>query len=141
LVPKTSALQLLQHLTSQLSAPQLSSSSQTILLPLHNLTDPSIAAPYSPDESFRTSYEALKSNSEEIMENLKRKVGTKEYTESLLRVREGVRKRREARRGKRRIEAVSMPERYGEGKRKKTERKKERRKERGREHQSKRNEW
>jgi U3 small nucleolar RNA-associated protein 20 len=141
LVPKTSALQLLQHLTNQLSASQLSSSLQTILLPLHNLTDASIAAPYSTDESFRTAYEALKTNSEEIMENLKRKVGTKEYTEALLRVREGVRKRREARRGKRRIEAVSMPERYGEGKRKKTERKKERRKEKGREHQSKRNEW
>lgn len=140
LVPKTSALQLLQHLTNQLSAPLLVSSLQTILLPLHNLTDKSIAAPYSTDEIFRTEYEALKTNSEEIMENLKRKCGTKEYTEALLRVREGVRSRREQRRGKRRIEAVSMPERFGEQKRKKTERKKERRKERGREHQSQRNE-
>ncbi|TVY83370.1 U3 small nucleolar RNA-associated protein, partial [Lachnellula suecica] len=128
LIPKTSALQLLGHLISQLSAQELTHSLQTILLPLQTLTDPSIAAPYSTDETFRTDYEALRSSSEEIMEGLKRKVGTKEYTEALLRVREGVRGRREARRGKRRIEAVSMPERLGEQKRKKVERKKERRK-------------
>ncbi|TVY27908.1 U3 small nucleolar RNA-associated protein [Lachnellula hyalina] len=141
LVPKTSALQLLQHLTNHLSPAQLAPSLQSIILPLHNLTDSSIAAPYSTDETFRTSYEELKTNSEEIMESLKKKCGTKEYSEALLRVREGVRRRREMRRGKRRIEAVSMPERFGEQKRKKVERKKERRKERGREHQGRRNEW
>jgi U3 small nucleolar RNA-associated protein 20 len=141
LVPKTSALQLLHHLTTHLPASHLLPTLQTILLPLHNLTDPSIAAPYSTDEIFRASYDALKSTSDEIMEDLKRKCGTKEYSEHLLRVREGVRRRREQRRGKRRIEAVSMPERFGEQKRKKVERKKERRKERGREHQGRRNEW
>ncbi|KAF4629968.1 hypothetical protein G7Y89_g8172 [Cudoniella acicularis] len=141
LVPKTSTLQILQHLTSKLSNESLIPSLQTILLPLHNLTDPSIPAPYSTDELFRTGYEELRSTSEEIMESLKKKVGTKEYTEALLRVREGVRERREQRRGKRRRDAVSAPEKFGEVKRKKVERKKERRKERGREHQSRRNEY
>ncbi|RDL34785.1 ARM repeat-containing protein [Venustampulla echinocandica] len=141
LVPKTSALQLLQHLTSKLPSESLIPCLQSILLPLHNLTDPSIAAPYSTDELFKSGYEELRSMSEEIMEGLKRKVGTKEYTEALLRVREGVRERREARRGKRRRDIVSAPERSGEVKRKKVERKKERRKEKGLEHSKRRSEY
>ncbi|KAH6675730.1 HEAT repeat protein-like protein [Halenospora varia] len=141
LVPKTSALQLLQHLISKLPAEAMISSLQSILLPLHNLTDPSIPPPYSTDELFRSGYEDLRTTSEGIMEDLKKKVGTKEYTETLLKTREGVRERREQRRGKRRRDAVSAPERFGEVKRKKVERKKERRKEKGREHQSRRHEY
>jgi len=49
------------------------------------------------------------------MENLKRKVGTKEYTEALLRVREGVKERRVKRSAKRKVEAVSAPERFERG--------------------------
>jgi U3 small nucleolar RNA-associated protein 20 len=139
LIPKTSALQLLQLLASKLETETLIPSLQTILLPLHNFNDPSIPTPYSTDELFKTNYEALKSSAEEIMENLKRKVGTKEYTEAVLRVREGVKERRMNRSAKRKVEAVSAPERYGEGKRKKVERKKERRKERGQEHSLRRN--
>jgi U3 small nucleolar RNA-associated protein 20 len=141
LVPKTSALQLLELLTSKLAPETLIPSLQTLLLPLSNLTDPSIPIPYSTDDLFKSGYEALRSSSEEIMENLKRKVGTKEYTEALLRVREGVKERRVKRSAKRKVEAVSAPERFGEGKRKKVERKKERRKERGAEHAKRRNEY
>ncbi|KAE9381878.1 HEAT repeat protein-like protein [Stipitochalara longipes BDJ] len=141
LVPKTSALQLLQLLTSKLAPETLIPSLQTLLLPLSNLTDTSIPIPYSTDDLFKSGYEALRSSSEEIMENLKRKVGTKEYTEALLRVREGVKERRVKRSAKRKVEAVSAPERFGEGKRKKVERKKERRKERGAEHAKRRNEY
>jgi U3 small nucleolar RNA-associated protein 20 len=141
LIPKTSALQLLELLTSKLTPETLIPSLQTLLLPLSNLTDPSIPIPYSTDDLFKSGYEALRSSSEEIMENLKRKVGTKEYTEALLRVREGVKERRVKRSAKRKVEAVSAPERFGEGKRKKVERKKERRKERGAEHAKRRNEY
>jgi U3 small nucleolar RNA-associated protein 20 len=141
LVPKIAALQLVQLLISKLSPEILISSLQTLLLPLSNLTDPSIPVPYSTDDLFKSGYEALRSSSEEIMENIKRKVGTKEYSEALLRVREGVKERRVRRSAKRKVEAVSAPERFGEAKRKKVERKKERRKERGAEHAKRRNEY
>ncbi|KAF8852015.1 HEAT repeat protein-like protein [Acephala macrosclerotiorum] len=140
LIPKTASLQLLQLLTAKLESSTLTSCLQTILLPLHNLTDPSIPAPFSTDEEFRTGYEALKSSSEEIMEALKKKMGTATYTEALLKVREGVKERRLKRNSKRKIEAVREPERYGELKRRKGERKRERRKEKGAEFRSKRHE-
>ncbi|RKF58396.1 U3 small nucleolar RNA-associated protein 20 [Golovinomyces cichoracearum] len=109
-----------------------------ILLPLSNITDPNIPTPYSTDDAFRTGYEELKANSEEILEILRRKLGTQAYSEALLKVREIVKGRRTARSIKRRIEAVSLPEKYGENKKKKLFRKKERRKERGAEHRRRR---
>jgi U3 small nucleolar RNA-associated protein 20 len=141
LVPKTAAMQLLQHLASKLPAEILLPSLQNVLLPLHNLTDPAITAPYSTDDVFKLEYEKLKSSAQEMMENLKRKVGTKEYTEAVLRVREGVKEKRMIRSSKRKIEAVSMPERYGEHKRKKGLRRKESRKERNQEHGKRRREF
>ncbi|KAG9237509.1 HEAT repeat protein-like protein [Amylocarpus encephaloides] len=141
LIPKTSSLTILTLLVSKLETSHLLPSLQTLLLPLHNLTDTSIPIPYSTDGLFKSGYEELRGSSGEIMEILKRKVGTKEYTEALLRVREGVRSRREARRGKRRRDAVVEPERFGEMKRRKGERKKIRRKEKGAEHALRRNEY
>jgi U3 small nucleolar RNA-associated protein 20 len=141
LIPKTSSLTVLVHLISKVDTTHLLPTIQTILLPLHNLTDTSIPAPYSTDELFKTDHETLKNTAEELMETLKRKVGTKDFTEAMLRVREGVRGRRDARRGKRRRDAVAEPAQFGEGKRKKTERKKERRKEKGAEHAARRNEY
>ncbi|CZR50214.1 related to papaya ringspot virus polyprotein [Phialocephala subalpina] len=141
LIPKSAALQLVSLLASKLEPASLTPCLQTILLPLHNLTDPSIPAPFSTDEDFRTGYEALKSSSEEIMEGLKKKMGTATYTEALLKVREGVKERRLKRNSKRKIEAVKEPERYGEVKRRKGERKRERRKEKGAEYRSKRHEY
>ncbi|QSZ35764.1 hypothetical protein DSL72_006886 [Monilinia vaccinii-corymbosi] len=141
LIPKTSSLQLLQILCTKLEPASLIPSLRTILLPLHNLTDPSISMPYSTDDIFRANYEALKSSSEELLETLKRKVGTQDYSEALLKVREGVKEKRAQRSGKRKIAAVSQPEKFGEEKRRKGERKKEKRKERGAEHSKKRNMW
>jgi U3 small nucleolar RNA-associated protein 20 len=142
LLPKTSALQLLQILTSHLPTTALTDTTlETILLPLHNLTDPSIPSPYSTDPIFTSTYEALKSTSEDVMNALKKKVGTKEFSEGLVRVRKGVKDRRTQRSAKRRIEAVSAPEKSGKEKRRKGERKKERRKERGAEHSRRRNEF
>jgi U3 small nucleolar RNA-associated protein 20 len=141
LLPKTSALQLLQILTSHLPTMSLTGSTlETILLPLHNLTDPSIPSPYSTDPIFTSTYEGLKSTAEDVMNALKKKVGTKEFSEGLVGVRKGVRDRRMKRSAKRRIEAVSEPEKSGKEKKRKGERKKERRKERGAEHSRRRNE-
>lgn len=141
IVPKTAALKLIQVLTAQLSTELLTPSLATILLPLSNITDAEIKNPYSMDENVKAAFAALESGSEEIMEGLKRKMGTKVYTETLLKVRQEVKGRRENRRGKRKIEAVREPERHGEVKRKKVERKKERRKERGQEHRDRRAEY
>jgi U3 small nucleolar RNA-associated protein 20 len=141
LIPKTAALLLLEKLTAALPSTALLPCFPTLLLPLHNLTDTSIPVPYSTDEIFKTNYEALRSDSETLMETLKRKFGTKDYSEAVLAVRKGVVERRNARSGKRKIDAVSAPERYGEQKRKKGERKRERRKEKGQEHGKRRNEY
>jgi len=141
LIPKTSSLQLISHLTTSLPPATLLPCLQMIILPLSNLTDTNIPTPYSTDQLFRDSYKELKMKSEEIMESLKRKIGTQEYTEALLRVREGVKQRRHQRTVKRKVEAVAQPERWGKDKRKKVERKKERRKERGAEHGKRRAEY
>ena len=141
LVPKTAALALLEKLIGTLDAQTLIPCLPTIMLPLHNMNDTSIPVPYSTDELFKTNYESLRSNAEGLMETLKRKVGTKEYSEAILAVRKGVMERRNARSGKRKIAAVSAPERYGEQKRKKSERKRERRKEKGQEHGRRRKEY
>jgi U3 small nucleolar RNA-associated protein 20 len=141
LIPKTAALSLLEGLIPKLSSTSIVSCLQIILLPLHNLTDPSIPTPYSIDELFRSGYDSLKSNAEMLLESLKKKIGTKEFTEAMVRVREGVKARRYARSGKRRVEAIAQPEKYGNHKRRKGERKKERRKEKGQEHGRRRGEY
>lgn len=138
LIPKTSALQLLVILCTKLSLKTVNSSLPTILLPLQHLTDPSIPTPYSTDDLFKTNYAALKSEAQELMSTLQTRCGTAVYTAQLLKVREGVKARREQRTTKRRIEAVTAPEKHGLDKKKKFERKKERRKEKGMEHRDQR---
>jgi U3 small nucleolar RNA-associated protein 20 len=141
LVPKTSALQLLTILVTKLPANSIKSSLDIILLPLQQLTDPSIPVPYSTDDLFKTGYEALKGRSSELMQDLQDKIGTAEYTAQLLKVREGVRARRTERSSKRKIEAITAPEKFGREKQRKVERKKERRKEKGMEHRERRKNW
>ena len=141
LVPKTAALQIIAALCNHLSIPTLSSSIQTILLPLHNLTDTSIPTPYSSDEDFRKAHQNLVSTSQEIMALLQKKFGTTDYINHLKIVREGVKERREGRRVKRRLEAVAQPEKAGRDKKRKGEKKKEKRKERSGEHRGLRRGW
>ncbi|KAI9835282.1 MAG: hypothetical protein M1819_002426 [Sarea resinae] len=141
LIPKTAALQLIAALCSHLSVEALAPSMQTILLPLHNLTDPSIAAPYSSDPDFESTYKTLVSTSQEVIALLQKKMGTTEFVAQMSKVRQGVRERREGRRVKRRIEAVADPEKMGREKQKKGERKKEKRKERSAEERGRRRGW
>ncbi|POS85762.1 hypothetical protein EPUL_002181 [Erysiphe pulchra] len=141
LIPKISSMELLKHLTTTLSENTITMYLSSILMPLSNITDPNISVPYSTDQAFRDGYENLKTNCENIMENLRRKVGTQVYSKTLLKVREDVKGKRMVRSFKRRVEAVNMPERHGDVKRKKLERKKIRRKEKSAEHKRRRNEF
>lgn len=141
LTPIKAALQLMGALCNQLPASVLARSIQTILLPLHNLADPAIPIPISSDETYTTSYKILVANSMEIMSLLQEKLGTTNYIASLVKVREGIKERREGRRVKRRIEAVAEPEKAGVVKKRKGEKKKEKRKERRGEERGRRRGW
>ena len=106
---------------------------KTILTPLHNLTDPSIPAPFSMDEVFKTKHEGLKTRAQILMDSLQKKFGTAEYSKQLMSIREEVKTRRLQRSSKRKIEAVAQPEKYSKDKRKKFEKNKERKKMRSKE--------
>ena len=140
LIPKTASIQLMTHLISSLSISAITTALPTLLLPLHNLTDPSIPTPYSIDPDFLNTYTALQSSASELLEAINRKVGTEVYTKELVKIREGVKARRQQRGAKRKVEAVSAPEKFGADKRRKGERKKERRKEKGAEFAARRRE-
>jgi len=133
LVPKLAAMDVLDAFSTKAPVETLAPSLKAILRPLRNLTDPSIAAPFSLNELFKTRYEQLKTQALSIMEVLQRRVGNEKYTKELLAVGEDVRERRQQRSSKRKIEAISAPEKYGRDKRKKFEKQKEKRKEKGRE--------
>ena len=141
LTPMKAALQIIGALCNHLHDSVLAGSIQTILLPLHNLTDPSIPTPFSSDEAFNASYKALVANSTEIMTLLQKKFGTTKYIANLAKVREGVQERREGRRVKRRIEVVAEPERAGALKKRKGEKKREKRKERSGGERGRRRGW
>ncbi|RYP70958.1 hypothetical protein DL769_004791 [Monosporascus sp. CRB-8-3] len=138
LIPKGAVLEVLGILLSTLPRQSLQPSLKTLLAPLAHLTDPSIPAPYSADEQFRTRHEALRTGAAGAMDALQRLVGTAAYTAALLVVREQARRRREARNKKRKIEAVSQPERFGKWKRGRMEKKVKRRKEKGVEQRNRR---
>ncbi|KAK4216974.1 small subunit processome component 20 [Rhypophila decipiens] len=133
LVSKLAAMDILEAFCHRTPKEVLLPSLKTILRPLRNLTDPSIPAPFSLNEIFKTRHENLKTKAQTVMEDLQNKLGSADYTRALFAVGEDIRGRREYRSSKRKIEAIAAPEKYGADKRKKTEKKKERRKEKGRE--------
>lgn len=141
LIPLHSSLTLLAALVTTLPLPPLTPHVPTLLLPLHNLTDPTIPHPFSTDTSFVEGYKSLISNAQELLGKVQERLGTTEYVNLMSKVREGVKERREGRRVKRRIEAVAEPERRMREKRRRGERKRERRKERGGEERGRRRGW
>ncbi|KAK9417787.1 putative Armadillo-type protein [Seiridium unicorne] len=139
LIPKVAAMQLLHLYVATLSvSTHLSPSLNILLTPLHHLTDPSIPIPYSTDPSYKPRVEELQEKARELMETLQKKLGTELYTRELMNVREAVRRRREGRARKRKIEAVAQPERYGRFKKGKLDKKIKRRKERAGEERERR---
>ena len=141
LIPKTASLQVVATMCSILDVSVLTDSLQTILLPLHQFTDPAIAAPYSIDPGFVEASKNLVSTSQELMALLQKRLGTTEFVNQLAKVREGVKQRREGRRVKRRIETVAEPEKVEKEKQRKGERKKERAKVKSGAERSKRRGW
>ncbi|KAE8353599.1 armadillo-type protein [Aspergillus coremiiformis] len=141
LVPKTASIGLLAALCRHLNAEQIQPSIPAILIPLQHLTDSSIPPPRSSDPVFKESYKALVSNCHEVLDLLQKKLGTTEFVNQMARVQETIKEKREGRRVKRRIEAVTDPERFGRDKKRKNDRKREKRKERGMEHRGKRRGW
>ncbi|KAK3309713.1 armadillo-type protein [Chaetomium strumarium] len=138
LVSKLAAMDLLEAFCVKTPTETVLASAKTILRPLRNLTDPSIRQPFSLNELFKTRYEALKTKAQSVMGTLQRRLGSAEYTKALLAVGEHIRERRQQRSSKRKIEALTAPEKYGREKRKKFEKKKEKRKVRGREQRDQR---
>lgn len=136
LVSKLAAIEALEIFCERNEKDVLEPSMREILRPLRNLTDTSIPAPFSLDELFKTRYEALKTKAQQIMDLLQNKLGTADYTKHLLVVGEEIKDRRQNRSGKRKVEAITAPEKYGREKRKKMESKKNRRKAKGQEHRS-----
>ena len=133
LVSKHVAMDLVEAFCNRVSVETIMASIKTILRPLRNLTDPSIKPPHSLNDIFRQRYDELKNKAQTVMELLQRRLGSAEYTKALLAVSEMVREKRQQRSTKRKIEALTAPEKYGREKRKKFEKKKERRKIKGRE--------
>ncbi|KAF4982719.1 hypothetical protein FZEAL_1708, partial [Fusarium zealandicum] len=133
ITPRVAAMEALETVCRRSPSERLLPSLKTILIPLHNLTDPSIAPPFSNDELFKTKYESLKTRAQIMMEALQKKFGTAEYSKQLLAIREEVRAKREQRASKRKIEAIAHPEKYGRDKRKKFEKNRDRKKTRSQE--------
>ncbi|KAI1814376.1 armadillo-type protein [Poronia punctata] len=141
LIPKVAALDIISILISTVPTSKLQPSLHNILIPLHQLTDPSIPIPSTNDEVFTTRHEALRTKATEIMDLLQRKFDTATYTGELLAVRERARRRREGRSRKRKIEAVVQPERFGKWKRGRLEKKVKSRKEKGAMNRSRRHQY
>lgn len=141
LIPKTASIGLLAALCRHLDAEQIHPSLPVILLPLQHLTDSSIPAPRASDEGFQNAYKALVSNCHEVLDLIQKKLGTTEYVTQMALVQDTIKERREGRRAKRRIEAVTEPEKYGMEKKKRNDRKREKRKEKGMEQRGKRRGW
>ncbi|KAI7239213.1 putative HEAT repeat protein [Hortaea werneckii] len=111
-VARTGALQAQAALLNQLdSIPNL----QSVLRPLYILTDPSIPQP--PGDAHR----GLSDKAHELLDLIQKKLGSEAYVAALGETRKEVKARREERRQKRKIEAVSAPERLAKEKKRKHE--------------------
>lgn len=141
LIPKTASIGLLAALFRHLEAEQIQPSLPVVLVPLQHMTDASIPPPRSSDEGFRNSYKTLVSNCHEVLDLIQKKLGTTEFVSQMALVQDAIKERREGRRAKRRIEAVTEPEKYERDKKRRNDRKHDKRRERGMEHRSKRRGW
>ncbi|PVH99038.1 hypothetical protein DM02DRAFT_672941 [Periconia macrospinosa] len=138
LYPKTATMTLLETLTNKLAIDTLSSSLPHLLTTFTTLTDPATTVPRSTDPTFNDTYRALIDKATEIISVLQKRMGTPEYLRVMGEVQKGVRQRREERKQKRKIEAVSAPEKWGKEKQRRNEVKKAKRKEKNAEYRGKR---
>ena len=103
--------------------------------PLYLLTDPSIPQP--PGQVHADLCNAAR----ELMDMVQKKIGAEVFLTALGRVRKEVKERREERRVKRRVDAVSRPEAWARGKRRKLDSKKRKNVRDGHEARGKRRGW
>ena len=141
LYPKSAAMQLMAVLSNAIPTSAIQDSSETVLLPLVHLTNPEVTAPSNSDASFKEAYDELVNNATELVDLLQKKLGTTEFVDTLQRVKKGIFERREEKRRKRKIEAVSMPEVVERRKARKREGEKIRRRERNLKERGKRRGW
>jgi U3 small nucleolar RNA-associated protein 20 len=141
LLPKQSALDILAALIPHITISTLLPTLNSILTPLHHLTDPSIPAPHNPSEDFQNAYAALTASAEEVLQAIQKLVGDSEYVRARAEVSRQVRERREDRRTKRRIGRVAEPEKAARDKKRRNERKVVVRKERAAEGRGRRRGW
>ncbi|KAG5925649.1 hypothetical protein E4U42_004097 [Claviceps africana] len=130
---KVAAMEILETVCRRVLNTSGRPSLKTILVPLQQLTDRSIPDPFSNDEVFKTKLDGVKTRAQIMMDSLQKKYGTAEYSRVLVEIRNEVRARRLQRNSKRKIEAITQPEKHGRDKRKKFEKNKERRKVRSKE--------
>lgn len=130
---KVAAMEILETVCRRILNTSSRPSLKTVLVPLQQITDPSIPDPFSNDEVFKTKLDGIKTRAQIMMDSLQKKFGTAEYSKVLMEIREEVKARRLQRTSKRKIEALTQPEKYGRDKRKKFEKNKERRKVRSKE--------
>jgi U3 small nucleolar RNA-associated protein 20 len=141
LLPRLSALQLLQCLSTVLAPSIVEPSLVMILRPLVHLTDTAISAPVSSEDAFNESYKELVSGATALIDTLQKQFGTSDFVKALGEVKENITEQREERRRKRKIVAVSMPEVKERRKAKKREKEKVRRKEKNLVARGKRRGW
>ncbi|EME42565.1 hypothetical protein DOTSEDRAFT_175741 [Dothistroma septosporum NZE10] len=129
---RTAALQTVAALINQIdNIPTI----QIILRPLYALTDPTVPKP--PGDLYR----ALEDKARETMDLIQKKIGSQTYVAALAEARTEAKNRRDERRQKRRIEAVSAPEKWASGKKRKYEAKKVKMKAKGQEARGLRRGW
>ncbi|KAK4613813.1 U3 small nucleolar RNA-associated protein 20 [Fulvia fulva] len=129
---RTTALQTVAALINQIeNIPDL----QVVLRPLYALTDPTVPKP--PGDL----YKALEDKARETMDLIQKKIGSQAYVAALASARTEAKNRRDERRQKRRIEAVSAPEKWASGKKRKYEAKKVKIKAKGQEARGMRRGW
>lgn len=131
---RTAAITTQHHLLPHLPAtaiPNLPS----LLHPLYLLTDPATPQPPGP------AHRALSDAARELLDAVQKHVGAEAYLRALAEARKAVGRKREERRTKRRVEAVSQPEKWARAKRRKVEGGKRRRVEKGMEERGRRRGW
>ena len=126
---KTAVMKLLQALCTQLPTAALTPSLPQLLITLQTLIDPATTVPHAANADFNNAYAALVTKGREIVATLQERLETPKYLALMLDVQKSIRGRRHARKVKRRIEAVSMPEKHGKEKQRRHQVKKVKRRE------------
>jgi U3 small nucleolar RNA-associated protein 20 len=141
LYPKTAVMTLLETLVSKLPIDSILSSLPHLLTTLSTLTDPATSIPRSTEQSFNDAYKSLIDKAREILSILQKRMGTEQYLATMGEVQKGVKQRREERRTKRKVEAITNPEKYGQDKRRRHMVEKARKKEKAKEERGRRRGW